>query len=363
MSRFEPLFKKYGITTTTYEIETVKSLTGFIQRERTLPDQKFLLIDLTNASYSNNHILNAVQNLQRFIKAEVIFIAPPSTETTQLFGTLGTRFHLNGLIEDTGDEQALLNAVEKCISGDNSPMRFVENLVKKESHDTNQAVQPTPLEIGQDTVLEVAVAGTVPRCGTTTQTFELYHILKANGFSPAILDRNTTLIAPLWEIYKKAPDSHKDAQQVRIGGVHFCMEKSQEFNAYVSDLGVLNEWNAPVFAKADLSVLVTTTKPWELQAVLPKIKFAHEAQKDHELVVIASSTTPVQAQELEEIVGKIVTAPYQPDIWEPSVEASYAISFLPALKRACGMQPFSLQEIVPKRALEYDEHEFSYGMG
>lgn len=347
--RYDRLFESLDIDYTVYDIDKVKSLTTFIKQERTLVEKDFLLIDLTAASYKNNHILNAVQHLRAFVKAELIFIAEPSGETTQLFGYLASRFHAKHLIEMTGDTDTLIKQVKACILGENSPMVFTEHLARKGAEETIAATTPSPLEIPAGLVIHVSVAGAMSRCGTTTQAFTIYHMLAHYGFRPAILDSAGGMISQLWDFYS----GEKHSGHVTISGINFCTEAGGAFNAYVEDVGVLTEWNAKRFCDADLSALVVATKPWELPIALPKIKYAQESRKGNELVLLANNTPHAEARELEAITGALLVTPYRPDIWSRDVEEEYSSHFLPKLKKICGMeQEFSLADVLARSGSE-----------
>ncbi|MEG2455928.1 MAG: hypothetical protein RSC08_06710, partial [Oscillospiraceae bacterium] len=95
--RFDRLFEELDILVSTYPTAQLKSLTAFVTREKLLNQQDFLLLDLTGAEYSPEHILSAVQLLRRFSVARLIFIAPEGEATDLLFGRLAA-FRVTDLI-------------------------------------------------------------------------------------------------------------------------------------------------------------------------------------------------------------------------------------------------------------------------
>lgn len=335
--RFNALFQSLNLLAVQYNLENVQSLTAFVQRERTIATQDYMIFDLSEADFSSNHVLNAVQNLRMLSAAELIFIAKPCAETTKLFGNLSSKFHCRSTIEKQ-DEQTLLSQVKACLTGENSPMKFAESIVQQSTVETIEAVTPKPLEIPDGLVLDVAVAGVMERCGTTTQAFALYHALREFGFHPALLDNSGTMLETMWTLYRKEPGSEKLPQGIRIFGVDMVSERSADYDVYVRDMGVLSEWNAGAFCDADISALVIVTKPWELPKTMPKVQFARQAHADKPLIVLANSTTPTEAARLEKALGKLLPASYRPDIFDEQLPEGMKQQLTPYIKQACGIQ-------------------------
>lgn len=332
-SRFDALFGELDAVSSHYDVSKVASLVAFVQREKTLPEQDFLLLDLSKAAWSTSHVLSAVQYLRRFCRAELIVLAEPGEETTQLFGGLGATFHVRCLVELKEDEQAVLQKVRACLLGEMSPLSFVEDMVKRAAAETTQVARPVSIPPGL--VIQVGVAGSGPRCGVTTQLFALYQLLRVAGFRPAILDREGTYLRTLWDFYASAPGTQEYEDHVTISGVSFCVEAWEGADAYLVDYGILAPETVGDFAANDLSVLVCGTKPWELPATIPGLKLAQQATP-RSLTVLATSTTAQTAQELEPVLGPLVAAPYRPDPWEGEVGGTYRDTFLPLLRRICG---------------------------
>lgn len=105
----------------------------------------------------------------------------------------------------------------------------------------------------------IAVAGSQPRMGCTTQAFALWHIAHAAGLSAAV-------VMPPTKAAELAALCNSVQRQGgwTIAGIPIVDSASYEFDVYIYDLGVLTEENAQKFTEADGGVLCMGGKPWEL---------------------------------------------------------------------------------------------------
>lgn len=327
--KLDDLFSSVDALATKYEIEDIPSLVAFIQREKTLHTQDYLILDLTNMTYSVAHVLSAVQYLRRFARAELIVFASNGADEKELFASLASTFHVRHLITLTPETQLELE-VKKCILGENSPLKFVQNIVEQAVGVTQATVET--VNIPEGVIVSIGVAGAINRCGTSTQSFALYHLLKKMGFRVAILDRDGTLAEVMSACFEHS--FNEELEYSTIMGFHFCHEESPYFNAYIEDFEVLTERNAPDFAQQDISILVFPTKAWELLSVMPKIQLAQKSIPQ-ELLLFASFTPQEDADELTESVGKIWCTPYYPNIFEPEIDKIYSDCMAPLIRQVC----------------------------
>lgn len=329
--RFDALFSDLDLVTTCYDTGQIQSLVAFMMRERTIYQQNYILCDLTGSSYSQEHILNAVQLLRRFSVAELVFIAPPCGETSALFGHLAAQFRVSGLIDETGPERAVQEEVSACLRGEEGG--YQRRIAAVQGAMASAAKrQVRVLEIPAGLVLTVAVAGTLPRSGVTTQVFALYHYLKGVGFSPCILDESGALVALFSPFYEA---ERVDANTTQLRGIPFCRAMSEAFDLYLSDLGTLSEGTLGAFAAADLSVLVGGAKPWELPALARAV-----ALIDKKALRQTATLLSFVADEDLELVRDVLpthraSVPYHPCPWECGSTAAYAQAILPCLKQLC----------------------------
>lgn len=330
-NRFDDIFRDVDGMPIFYDLGNIPSLVAFIQRERAIINQDFLIIDLQNISLSVSHILNTVQYLRKISPAELIFIGEDSEETTQLFGSLSSGFRVRNLITDR-DEEETREKVKAALLGQTSPLHYMGNLLKQGVVSTQDTVRS--FKIPTDLTVYVAVAGALHRCGTTTQTVAIARLLTKLGFRTAIHDRDGTLTAILTDCYRE--QIAVDADGVHLFGLTIRRQVGEKYNAYVGDFGVLDETKLQEWEEKEISVLCTTIKPWELEQVMPTVALAHNAMASHP-VMLASFATEQEAKELKDILGgsEVMVAPWRPDVWGSTVPKEYHLAFLPLVKEIC----------------------------
>lgn len=330
LQRFDDLFNELDMLATTIPIEKVPSLTAFVMREKPIVQQDYLILDVSGMDWTPAHILSAVQQLRRFSSAQLVFLGQPDEETIDLFGTLASVHHISHLIMQRSETDPVAE-LRACFQ-EQQP-----KLPKKLQAIQEQMVQTavrtvSPLQIPDGLVIQVAVAGTMPRCGVTMQAFALYHYLKTLGWHPAIWDKCGRAL-PLLQTFEESKETE---HAVEIHGIPFCQEESPQFNAYVLDYGMLVPENATHFCMADLSILVGCTKPWELPSFADALKLvlSHSCRS---LVTLASFSTQQDLDRLSKYFGdKNGIAPYHPNPWEPTAPQTYSKLILPELKEICG---------------------------
>lgn len=332
LGRFDGLFTELDLLATPWPIEKIPSLVAFITKDKTVNQQDFLLIDVSGLDWSISHILSAVQQLHRFSSAQLIFLSTPSEDTTELFAALATVHHVEYFITEKKGMDAVTE-LRSCLLEEPQPLRRMKAVQDKLVQEA--AKTAAPLTIPDGLVIHVAVAGIMPRCGTTTQTFALYHYLKRLSFSPVVWDKAGKTLPQLLKFYSDEAEERENAVEIR--GIPLCREESPNFNAYILDCGILNSQNAASFSLADLAILVGGTKAWEL----PAFAEAYALLRDHpcrQLISLASFSTQKDMERLGKYMGKHSgCAPYHPDPWEPSSPKPYDELVLPCLKEICGM--------------------------
>ena len=327
--QLEPLFNELDMVPIFLDIGKVKSLMAFVNKEKTLPQMDYILFDLDGCGYSQEHILSAVQQIRRFSIAEMIFLSPAGEDTDLLYGRLAN-FRLSNLIavDSRTDVTAELRA---CFEeeGGNYHRRLSAMANSMAATATRQA---SSLRIPPGMVLSVAVAGAQARVGVTTQCFALYHYLKGLGFHPALLDEGGETLELLTSLY--AEQAQPQEGYTLINGIPFCTRRAPEFNAYVTDLGVLRPELAACFSAQDISVLVGGAKPWELPHLADALRLL--ADTPRRLAVLVSFATQRDMDEIGQYLGgHAANVPYHPDIWEPGSTGAYQSALFPCLQALC----------------------------
>lgn len=326
---FNDLADELDITVSHYNTGQIKSLVAFVSREKTIPTQSYLVIDLTDTDYSSEHIISSIQTLRCISSARPIFIAPKEPKTDDLFGKL-VNFHVTNLISFTSSTD-IQKEMRLCLSDEG--MVFTDKtseLQNSRAMAANAVVQPFVIPDG--TTITMCVSGCMNRIGTTTQTFALWHYLKSLGFSPAILCRGETFIKLLMELYGNEVIEYEG--HISVKNIPFCLQPDSElWNAYIVDNGVLNESNRQDFTDADISVLVGGTKPWELDEFAASLRLVDGVKH---MAALMSFTTQKDADDLHKILNMpLYSVPYHPDIWDKGGTAVYKAALLPHLKELC----------------------------
>lgn len=325
--RFDMLFSQLDVVATFIPVVKVPALTAFISRDKMVYQQDFILCDLADAPWSDEHILSAVQMLRRFSVTQPVFLAPPGERISVLYKALAER-RVDGLVTDSEDPSEILAAV---LRGDKGYVRRLSAVQQAVLENANRQV--SPLRIPPGLVLDVAVCGSQPRIGATTQAIALYHYLGGLGFRPVLMYQGQSAFSSLLELYRDRVVELDD--HIEINGISIAEEKSSSFDAYILDYGVLTpEW-IPPFCEADLSVLVGGTKPWELP-LLAAAQAAIQNGGPRHMVTLLSFAAPDDVEEVREYLGDCGAVAYHPAIWDPGSDSVYRSTLLPKLRLICG---------------------------
>lgn len=326
--RFDAVFQQLDVVATFFSVGDVSSLVNLVTREKTINQQDFIVCDLSVATWSDEHILSAVQLLRSFSVVQMIFLAPPGERTTGLFKHLAEQ-RVDGLIIDQGDPSGQLHA---ALQGDNGYMHRLSSIQRAVTEAAEKEV--SPLRIPPGLVLDVAVCGAMQRVGATTQIFGLYHYFTSLGFRPAVLDNGQPAIRTLIKLYQDKAVEREHS--VEINGVNFAKGMSENFDVYLHDYGVLVPELVSTVCGADLTVYVGGVKPWELPALAAGYLMLTEDGHPNELAILASFAAAEDLETVKQYVSNCTAVPYHPDIWMPGSDMAYRATVLPALKRLCG---------------------------
>lgn len=327
-NRFDDLFDKLDISVDWFDIDKASSLVTWIMRTPSLPQMDYILIDLFDDLYSVEHILSAVQYARALLTAPLIFLSPQADRTTELFGQLASGFNLSSTIEDNSNEAEVTKKLEQIINGEN-PRNFMQSIAESSIKHAQQASRKI-VTVADGLIVSFGVAGTMNRCGCTTQCFALYHHLKKLGFIPLLI------ISPsqLKQLVQVCDDCEEKDNYHIINGVCVATKQCENFNAFVSDNGVLEKNNIQSFLSSDFALLVGGTKPWELTFLFEKLLWC----KDNNVSVLLSFSSSAAVDEIAEYIGDNYSiAPYYPDIWN-SVDNDYYLDKLlyNRIKEYCG---------------------------
>ncbi len=335
LDRFDEQFEDAEILATPFEADAIRSLTASIKSERAISQQDFVIIDVADMTrWSVGHVLSATQLIRSFASCKLIFIGQPCADVEELFRCLRDAHHIDDVILAPADADVSKPLMDCLVltAQSSTPPPLTPEAKLNAAQQTVAHATPVLRKLGAPQgTLEIYVAGTMPRCGTTTQVFGIYHYLTACGLRGAIRDRAGTLpLLSQFEVVSKTPDGDTMIRDIPFVGENV---QSGGHDFIVTDCGVLSE--VPEFCGANISVLVGCTKPWELPQFAEAIKrmFGYQCRY---LVTIASFSVKEDLQKLQRYLGDhYAIAPYQPDLWRLANADVYQNLFEPALERCC----------------------------
>ena len=344
-NRFESLFESEDILASVWNANDIPSLMAFVTRDRSIASQNFVIIDVGDLSrWSSAHVLSAVQHFRRFSAATLIFIAEPGEDTRELYGALAGVHHVDKLLTAERSED-ITEKLKVYLRDEAAPIlgrtSAINTLLAEQAE---RRVKPLHIPKGQ--ILRVAVAGTMPRVGTTTQAFALYHCFRAYGLKPAILDREGKITAALLPFEEDAEED--EAQGITtVRDIAFCTEEAEDgqYNCYIEDCGELSEDVVQKFGKAKISVLVAGTKAWELKAFARAMQMLFGRRADN-LIIVLTSANEEEIRRIEKYIGnaETVNAPHRTDLWKTGDLSAYA-PFVAAAKEAIAQEEITEEEI------------------
>ena len=329
IARYEEIFERAGLLSTSFEAEGIRSLSAFVSGERAIRQQDYVLIDVEDMTrWSGGAVLTAAQQLREFPSVRLVFIGQPCEAVDDLFRCLRELHHTDVVSVPSGADAE--EALTEIFAAD-TPEE--PEAPKAEAREPTATARQRVYRVPKGVTLHFAVAGAMPRCGTTTQAFALYHALTRFGLHGTIRDCAGTL--PLLSRYETVSDTESGG--LRIRNINF-LHAGESFSAYdfvVTDLGVLVYDSAPAFCAADASVLVGCTKPWELPAFANAVELTFGFDCNC-FAVVASFSTEGELARLERCLGeRRAIAPYQPNIWRPDGGELYERLLAPVLERCC----------------------------
>lgn len=332
---FDEVWNAADIISRFYNIEHIPNLMSFVTRSKALADQEYFVVDLTEATYDDEQIIEAVRMLKQLSAARPIFIAPACEDADILYGLLEGEGVTN-LVKEKPDSD-LEDEMRMCISTDGRS--FASRVTALQDNFAAQAMAIVrPITIPDGVQISIAVAGTMARVGTTTQSTTIYRYLKKLGFKPLLIDATRNIYEAVQLVY---------ADRIENRGLFFTLDDmalsdedvpDEMFNARITDIGVLAEDNITQFQSADISVLVSGVKPWEL-AHLAHAKKRLAAAKASTYVTAISFANSNMVNQLRKYVGETAEAvPYRPDMFDSGINidcAAYRALMLDQLKELC----------------------------
>lgn len=286
---------------TCLEPEAVPSLTALLASDREVT----ALVLPERFPWSQAHVLSAAkQLLNRSGRLYVLGKSP--VEPPPMLRYIGTDKLEAALLAQSNEKPGPDPARSSVSSPPNTDPSDAARLLRR---------PVLPLKIPGDVVFQIAVAGSQPRIGCTTQALGLWHWCRAVGFDPAIVARESSIrsLASLMA-------GRETEGGFIIEGIPFVTDAAHAYDCYIRDLGVLGDSTKDAFSSADWSVLVTGVKPWELPATAQALG---GIQARPYASVILSFALERDLEPLRSVLDRrgAVSAPWLPQPWRPTTGA------------------------------------------
>lgn len=164
------------------------------------------------------------------------------------------------------------------------------------------------LKGSESRIYSVAVHGSQPRIGCTTQALGLWHYFKAVGLSSAIVATESQIHL----LEETVANAKRDGDCVTIDGIPFLPEPDKGLH----DIYI---WDAPNVSceklRPDAVLLVAGCKPWELYNTIEAMNHVPQDRTAILLSFATEETTQGLRKEIREKGIEVDIAPYMPDPW------------------------------------------------
>lgn len=164
----------------------------------------------------------------------------------------------------------------------------------------------------------VAITGTYPRIGTTTQAFQLLLYLKSQGYRCAIIDMSGSgQLQQYGDVYEDSCQIGPFELQVQnisiMTNSKLLMQARNDYDYILCDYGEYQGIIDPVgFWEKDIKIAVAGTKPWE-SARLQNLFEDEDGSLSYIFSFVPSCDHDAVCQQMADSADKTFFAPYAPD--------------------------------------------------
>ncbi|MEG2054642.1 MAG: hypothetical protein RR052_06840, partial [Oscillospiraceae bacterium] len=250
-----------------YEIEKAGNLIGFVMHTQTLRDTSFLVIEIQdeNLEMTIDSISYALNSLNSFSSIRPVFLLQESDFATRLAGELANKNIRNVIIYNEETSQAeMYKNLEECLSENGKS--FTDTVLSGVANGLRQnAIDNTLVnfKLPQGATCKIAIAGTKHCAGTTTQCFAIGDYLTKIGLDPLICITDNQFYNKLKIVYDL---SENLLNVIELKKLNICdtVEKLEDTAVTILDLGILNSTNINDFKNADIRILVSSGRTWDI---------------------------------------------------------------------------------------------------
>jgi len=221
-----------------------------------------MIFDLSQYLDDPGEIVSEIKKIQNTNNAEVTIFAEGFVKTADLI----IRLHKEGITNFIFDSKLDVQMQEliKCING----------YYKKNSIISDEELEVIEKEVVKNHRVHVAVAGSMNRIGTTTQTMQLIKCLQLKGKSVCYIQMNDTKFVDGLKKYYVVQKENSDLGYLRVENVdiyykkdkiHEILQESYEYFVYDYGWYQHTNFNKISFLEKEIQVIVLGIKPSELE--------------------------------------------------------------------------------------------------
>ena len=294
-----------------FALEDYRSLVLFAQQTPRLQDTAVLIMDLEDMPFSASHILAAVQQLRSRYRAEIITLLPEGDCMDALAASLRDTFRVSSIRVGL-KERYTRSQLRACITGELPAVVQAQELAQRGAG-IPERTEPPIWSDGR--VIQIAVVGTIARCGTTTTALAACRCIQQAGGRPAVIQAAQCPVQ-LWRFY-----GGTDAAVVHVEGIDFLTKRNADrsgYHAVIKDCGVLQDAAQlrQIAIHNHLVILTMGVKPWEFLPAAQKLQGIDLSALPTDLLLLANFALAEDIQAVKETMHmEIHAAPWRPDIW------------------------------------------------
>lgn len=280
---------------------------------------RHLIIDITAIS-DENRFINALINYRiRNDRVQIIIIAPNSLPGNELIHRLVTQVHVYDIIapsidSDSLDGVNLGSLIDECIDNPSTYKRGIKWVIEgdvstsiNETSNQREKVKVVEKEtertvtIIKDKIVGtvvIALVGTINRIGTTHTAISIANILKNDNFRVAVLElHNSNNLNTIKNAYEDVQE-HKD--YFSLNGVdyfpfsndlNFLDVYQEDYNYMILDMGVYSSCNLDEYKRANVKIVVSGVKDWELTDLEIILRSGDSIYKNNYLFTFSDTET------------------------------------------------------------------------
>lgn len=271
----------------------VKNLNRFaVQELKNLNNFKYIIIDINTTSEKEDDIVKTIVTIKSMYNIRIIIMALGYKEGNSLLSKLFNEGIYNFVVGK--DYQTQKEELKASIIGDGrqykDAIRFRNEVIQNDKR--NKVIIKKEYKTLKQFV-NIAVAGTQSRVGTTTQALLICAFFNSLGMNACYISNNEKDETSIMQ--KLVMDKDKQTENMLCYEGIDMYKKSSNMKAidygydfYIYDYGVLTKEKVGDFVTKDTKIIVTGSKLWEFEGLFNTLVMLEELKEKYFLVNFAA---------------------------------------------------------------------------